>query len=43
MVGEPSERGKEVKMRSLYSKIIGGHWGQMEIASVVVNRQFDRV
>lgn len=43
MVGEPSERGKEIKMRSLYSKIIGGHWGQIEIASVMVNGQFDRV
>lgn len=43
MAGEPSERVEEVKMRSLYSKITGGHWGPIEIASVVVNGQLDRV
>lgn len=39
MVVEPSEGGKEVKMRSLYSKILGGHWVQVKIASVMVNGQ----
>lgn len=37
MVLEPSEGVKEFKMRSLCSTILGGHWRQTEIASVMVN------
>lgn len=37
MVLEPSEGGKAFKVRSLRTKVLGGHERQTEIASVMVN------